>query len=85
MDHSAIDISGARTRDFDLEGSQLAGLDAPLAETDGNLNFNGCRCSGQVVLTGAHITGALLARDGFWLAGSARPAVRQGCRPGRYH
>jgi hypothetical protein len=56
---SVIDLSGARTREFDLDGSRLAGLTAPLAEIDGNLIMTGCHCSGQVVLTGAHITGAL--------------------------
>lgn len=56
---SAIDLTGARTRDFVLDGSQLAGLAAPLAEIDGNLSIIGSRCSGQIVLTGAHITGAL--------------------------
>lgn len=60
---SAIDLSGARTRDFDLEGSQLAGLGAPLAGIEGNLSIRGCRCSGQVVLTGSHITGALRAEE----------------------
>lgn len=54
-----IDLSGARTRDFDLDGSRLAGLAAPLAEIDGNLSLVGGQCSGQVTLTGAHITGAL--------------------------
>ena len=56
---SLIDLAGARTRDFDLGGSRLSGLAAPLAEVDGNLSLIGCECSGQVVLTGAHITGAL--------------------------
>lgn len=56
---SVVDLSSARTRDFDLGGSRLAGLAAPLAEIDGNLSMIGCECSGQVVLTGAHITGAL--------------------------
>lgn len=60
---SPINLSGARTADFDLEGSQLAGLDASLAEIGGNLSIRNCRCSGQVVLTGAHVTGALRAQD----------------------
>jgi hypothetical protein len=41
-----------------LDGSRLAGLAAPLAEIEGNLSIVGAKCSGQVVLTGAHITGA---------------------------
>lgn len=49
-----IDLSGARTRDLVLDG-----LAAPLAEIDGNLSLIGAVCSGQVVLTCAHITGAL--------------------------
>ncbi|HEY6787621.1 MAG TPA: hypothetical protein VI365_09950 [Trebonia sp.] len=56
---AAIDLSGAKARDIDLEASKLAGLLAPLAEIDGNLSLIECECSGQVVLTGAHITGAL--------------------------
>jgi hypothetical protein len=56
---SAVDLSGARVRDIDLDGSGLAGLTAPLAEIDGNLSMIGGRCSGQILLTGAHITGAL--------------------------
>ena len=56
---SAVDLSGARVRDIDLEGSRLAGLTAPLAEIDGNLSMIDGRCSGQILLTGAHITGAL--------------------------
>jgi len=56
---AGIDLSGARTRDFVLDGARLAGLAAPLAEIDGNLGVIGATCSGQVVLTGAHITGAL--------------------------
>jgi hypothetical protein len=60
---SAIDLSSARTRDFDLGGSRLTGLAAPLAEFSGNLNISGCECSGQVVLTGAHISGALRMED----------------------
>jgi hypothetical protein len=55
---SAIDLTGARTRDFVLDESQFAGVAAPLAEIDGNLSIIGAKCSGQVVLTGAHITGA---------------------------
>ncbi|HTU76763.1 MAG TPA: hypothetical protein VMG38_24900 [Trebonia sp.] len=54
-----IDLSGAKTRDIDLEGSSFAGLQAPLAEIDGNLNLADCACDGEIVLTGAHITGAL--------------------------
>jgi hypothetical protein len=56
---SVIDLPGARTRDLDLEGSRLAGLNASLAVIDGTLSLNDCTCSGQVILTGAHITGAL--------------------------
>jgi hypothetical protein len=56
---SGIDLSGARTRDIVLDDARLAGLAAPLAEIDGNLSVIGARCSGQVVLTGARITGAL--------------------------
>jgi hypothetical protein len=54
-----IDLSGAKARDIDLEGSRFAGLRAPLAEIDGNLSLADCECNGQVLLTGAHITGAL--------------------------
>jgi hypothetical protein len=45
-----------------LDGARFAGLAAPLAEIDGNLSIIGATCSGQVVLTGAHITGALQLR-----------------------
>jgi hypothetical protein len=55
----AIDLSGAKARNIDLEGSKLGGLIAPLAEIDGNLSLIEAECTGQVVLTGAHITGAL--------------------------
>jgi hypothetical protein len=58
-----IDLTGAKARDVDLSGSNLAGLTAPLAEVDGNLDFGGCECSGAVVLSGAHITGALDLHD----------------------
>jgi hypothetical protein len=60
---SAIDLSGARARDVDLHGSRLTGLLAPRAEIDGDLTMSGCECSGQVLLTGAHITGALSIED----------------------
>ena len=56
---AAIDLSGAKARDVDLEGSRLAGLVAPLAEIDGNLSIGRCACAGEIVLTGAHISGAL--------------------------
>jgi hypothetical protein len=59
---AGIDLSGARTRDFVLDGARLAGLAAPLAEIDGNLSVIDATCSGQVVLTGAHITGACSGR-----------------------
>jgi hypothetical protein len=55
----APDLSGAHTRDLDLDGSQLPGLVAALATVDGNLSLAGCRCTGQVILTGTHVTGAL--------------------------
>lgn len=56
---SAVDLSGAKAGDIDLEGSKLPGLLAPLAEIDGNLSLIDCECPGQVVLTAGHITGAL--------------------------
>jgi hypothetical protein len=56
---ATIDLSGAKARGIDLEGSKLAGLLSPLGEFDGNLSLIQCQCLGQVVLTGAHITGAL--------------------------
>jgi hypothetical protein len=56
---AAIDLSGAKARGVDLEGSKLAGLLAPLAQIDGNLSLIECRCPAQVVLTGGHIAGAL--------------------------
>ena len=56
---TAIDLSGAKTRDIDLEGSKFTGLLAPLAQVDGNLSLTGCDCTGEVVLTGGRITGAL--------------------------
>jgi hypothetical protein len=59
----AFDLTGAKARDVDLAGSRLAGLTAPLAEVDGNLSLAGCECSGPVVLTGAHVTGALDMQD----------------------
>lgn len=55
---AVIDLSGAKARNIDLEGSKLAGLLAPLSEIDGNLSLVGCGCAGQVVLTGGHLTGA---------------------------
>ena len=54
-----VDLSGIKARDVDLEGATLAGLVAPLAEIDGNLVIASCACAGQIVLTGAHVTGAL--------------------------
>jgi hypothetical protein len=56
---SVIDLSGARVRDVDLSGSRLSGLLAPRAEVDGDLTMTGCQCTGQVMLAGAHVTGAL--------------------------
>ena len=56
---SPVDLSGARVRDIDLDGARLAGLTAALAEIGGNLSMIAGRCSGQILLTGAHITGAL--------------------------
>ncbi|HEX6452190.1 MAG TPA: hypothetical protein VF060_22355 [Trebonia sp.] len=56
---SVIDMPGARMRDFVLDGSRLAGLSAPQAEIAGNLNLVGCVCTDRVVLSGAHVTGAL--------------------------
>ena len=53
-----IDLSGAHTRDVELDGSQLVGLFGRLAEIDGDLSTVACKISGQLVLTGAHITGA---------------------------
>lgn len=58
-----IDMYGARTRQVDLEGSRLAGLDAALATIDGNLRLKRCRCAGQIKLAGAHITGGLLLQE----------------------
>jgi hypothetical protein len=55
---TAIDLSGAHTRDVELDGSQLVGLFGRLAEIDGDLSTVACKISGQLVLTGAHITGA---------------------------
>ncbi len=59
---SVIDLSGAKARSVDLEGSRLAGLRAPLAELDGSLSLIDGECHGQVVLTGTRITGALQMR-----------------------
>jgi hypothetical protein len=58
-----IDLSGTRARDVDLRGSRIAGLLASRAEVDGDLAMSGCACRGQLVLTGAHITGALRIDD----------------------
>jgi hypothetical protein len=58
-----IDLTGAKARDIDLSGSKLAGLTASLAVIDGNLDLSGCECSGAVVLSGAHVTGALDVQD----------------------
>jgi hypothetical protein len=58
-----IDLTGAKARDIDLSGSKLAGLTAPLAAIDGNLDLSGCECSGAVVLSGAHVTGAVDVQD----------------------
>jgi hypothetical protein len=58
-----INLTGAKTRDIDLSGCTLAGLTAPLAEIDGNLGLTGCECSGAVVVSGAHISGALDLQD----------------------
>ena len=58
-----IDLTGAKARDIDLSGSRLPGLTAPLAEVDGNLDLSGCECSGPMVFSGAHITGALDLHD----------------------
>lgn len=60
---TAIDLPGARIRDLDLGGSRLAGLNAPRAEIGGSLNLSDSACTGQVILTGAHITGTLQADD----------------------
>ncbi len=60
---SAIDLSGARATDVDLHGSRLSGLLAPRAEIDGDLTMRACECTGQVLLTGAHVTGALNIED----------------------
>lgn len=60
---SPVGLSGARTRDLDLQGSRLTGLTAALAEISGNLNIIGSACVGQVTLTGARITGALQMDD----------------------
>lgn len=60
---AVIDLSGAKARSVDLEGSRLVGLLAPLAELDGSLSLIDGECHGQVVLTGAHITGALQMQE----------------------
>jgi hypothetical protein len=60
---NVIDLTGAKARDLDLSGSKLAGLTAPLAVIDGNLDLSGCECAGAVVLSGAHVTGALDVQD----------------------
>jgi hypothetical protein len=60
---SAIDLTAARTRDIDLTAARLTGLIAPLAQIDGNLDLADSDCPGQVLLTGAHITGVLQMRD----------------------
>jgi hypothetical protein len=54
-----VDMTAVRARGINLEGSQLTGLLAPLAHIDGDLRLVGCTCLGQVVLTGARISGAL--------------------------
>jgi hypothetical protein len=54
-----IDLSGAHTRQLNLRGSRLVGLEAPGAEIGGNLRLIGGRCDGQIRLSGTHITGAL--------------------------
>jgi hypothetical protein len=56
---SAIDLAGARATDVDLSDSRLPGLHAPRAEIDGDLTMSDCECTGQVLLTGAHIAGVL--------------------------
>ena len=60
---AAIDLTGAKVRDVDLEGSRLVGLLAALAEIDGNLSVVECESAGMIVLTGAHVTGGLRMRD----------------------
>jgi uncharacterized protein YjbI with pentapeptide repeats len=59
----AIDLTGAKTRQIDLSGSKLAGLTAPRAAIDGNLDLSGCECSGALVLSGAHLAGSLDVQD----------------------
>ncbi len=60
---SVIEMSGAKMRDVDLHGSRLAGLVAARTEIDGDLAISGGQCTGQITLTGAHITGALSFED----------------------
>ena len=60
---NVIDLTGVKARDLDLSGSQLAGLTAPLAVIDGNLDLSGCECAAAVALSGAHVTGALDVQD----------------------
>jgi hypothetical protein len=69
-----IDLTGAKVRDVDLERSKLAGLVAPLAEFDGDLVMTRSECSGQIGITGAHITGALRMGDAC-LANPGRVAL----------
>ncbi|MBC6471145.1 hypothetical protein [Actinomadura alba] len=54
-----VELDGARTRQVDLAGSRLTGLEAALAAIDGDLELAGCRCTGRLRLTGAHVAGAL--------------------------
>lgn len=61
--NAVIELPGVRTREIDLTGLKLPGLRAPLAQVEGNLCLVECQCSGQVVLTGAHIAGALQMRE----------------------
>ncbi len=54
-----VDMTAVRARGINLEGSQLTGLLAPLAQIDGDLRLVECTCLGQVVLTGDPYPGAL--------------------------
>ncbi|MEH1055569.1 hypothetical protein V6U89_10210 [Micromonospora sp. CPCC 206171] len=64
-----VELVGARTREIDLAGSQLAGVWADKAVVAGNLRLTDARCADGVRLAAATIDGAL-DLDRAWLSGA---------------
>jgi len=73
----APDLHAARTRQLNFTESVLPGLVAYGLHTDGALHLTRCRSTGPLRLTGARISGALLAEHA-WLGSGSGAGARSG-------